>query len=100
MAGKKTLGTDDISTERTVSRRSAMGLLGAGAVGAAVMAVGLSAPSTAEAQCSDRDPSDPAGRGRCCRGISDSDPSDGAGCGRRSCSDSDPSDGAGLGRRC
>lgn len=103
MADKKTLDMNEIVTERKLGRRSTMGLIGAGAVGAAVAAVGMAAtPSTAEAQCSDSDPYDPGGRGRhCgCRGISDSDPYDPAGCGRRSCSDSDPHDPGGAGRHC
>lgn len=100
MKEKKTLNMDDMQTERPLGRRSAMGLLGAGAAFAAVAAVGLST-NTAEAQgCSDSDPSDPAGRGRCCRGITDSDPSDSPGCGRRSCSDHDSGDPGGLGRHC
>lgn len=100
MKDKKSLNMDDMQTDRAIDRRSALGLLGAGAAFAAVATVGLSA-STAEAQgCSDRDPSDPAGRGRCCRGITDSDPSDGVGCGRRACSDHDAGDPGGLGRHC
>lgn len=101
---KKTLGSEDIVTERTLGRRSTMGMIGAGVLGAAVAAVGVAAtPGTAEAKCSDSDPYDPAGAGRhCggCRGISDSDPYDPAGCGRRSCSDSDPYDPGGQGRHC
>lgn len=101
---KKSLKVEDISIERAVSRRSALGLIGAGAVGAAVTVVGVAGSvSHAEAQssgCSDSDPRDAAGNGRCCRGITDSDPSDGVGCGRHTCSDSDPSDPAGRGHRC
>jgi hypothetical protein len=103
MTEKKTLEMSEIVTERKLGRRSTMGLIGTGAALAAVAAVGVAAtPSTAEAQCSDSDPYDPAGRGRhCgCRGISDSDPYDPAGCGRRSCSDSDPHDPGGAGRHC
>jgi hypothetical protein len=103
MSEKKTLGMEEIVTERKLGRRSTMGIIGAGALGAAVAAVGITATaSTAEAQCSDSDPYDPAGRGRSCgcRGISDSDPYDPVGCGRRSCSDSDPYDPAGAGRHC
>jgi hypothetical protein len=102
MSAKKTLEMSEIVTDRKLGRRSTMGVIGAGTAFAAVVAVGATTPSAAEAQCSDSDPYDPAGRGRhCgCRGISDSDPYDPAGCGRRSCSDSDPYDPAGGGRHC
>ena len=102
MSEKKTLSMEEIVTDRKMGRRSTIGMIGAGAAFAAVATVGAATPSTAEAQCSDSDPYDPAGRGRhCgCRGISDSDPYDPAGCGRRSCSDSDPYDPAGAGRHC
>ena len=96
MSEKKTLSVEDIVTA-PVSRRAAMGAIGGVAFGAA--AVTLGDTTTAEAQCTDRDPSDPAGRGRG-RGISDSDPRDPVGCGSRVCSDSDPSDPAGRGRHC
>jgi hypothetical protein len=95
---KTTLDDGDMITDRAIGRRSSMALLGAGVIGAAGL-VAAATPSTAEAQCTDRDPQDPAGRGRG-RGISDSDPSDPAGCGRRACSDSDPNDPAGRGRHC
>ena len=98
MTKKKTLEDAEMITDRAMGRRSSMTLLGAGVIGA-VGLVGAVAPGTAEAQCTDSDPQDPAGRGRG-RGISDSDPSDPAGCGRRSCSDSDPNDPAGRGRHC
>lgn len=101
MANKKTLGAEDIETTQ-VGRRSALGILGAGVMGAAVVAVGVAAaPNKAEAipGCTDRDPQDPAGNGRG-RGISDSDPRDPGGCGSRACSDSDPNDPAGRGRHC
>jgi hypothetical protein len=79
--------------------------------GAATVAMGTAVVTTvatvqpAEAQsCTDRDPSDGAGRGRWCRRRrgTDSDPNDAPGRGRRrrSCTDSDPRDGAGRGRRC
>lgn len=98
---KKTLTDADVVTDRPIGRRSSMGVLGAGLLGAVGLVAALQ-PSQAEAQCSDSDPYDPAGRGRrCgCRGISDSDPNDPAGCGRRTCSDSDPYDAAGAGRHC
>lgn len=102
MADKKTLSMDEIVTEQKVSRRGAMGAIGAGAAfGAAVIAMGASNAQAQQAEelCSDRDPSDGVNHARC-RGISDSDPSDARGCGRRSCSDSDPNDAAGWGCRC
>lgn len=72
-------------------------MLGAGLAGAAGIAA--LAPGKAEAQVTDRDPYDPAGRGRGCPGWSDSDPNDPAGCGRRTgITDSDPNDPAGRGR--
>jgi hypothetical protein len=126
MKDKKTLAMDDIVTDRKVSRRSTLAMIGVSVVGAVAVAAAI--PETAEAQCSDSDPYDPGGRGRhcgrsgcsdsdpsdpggngrrCggrpgCSGISDSDPSDPAGCGRgrRSCSDRDPYDPGGAGRHC
>jgi hypothetical protein len=98
---KKTLTNEEIETS-TVSRRSTFGILGAGVLAASVAAVGVaSTANTAHAipNCTDRDPTDPAGNGRG-RGISDSDPRDPAGCGSRACSDSDPNDPAGRGRHC
>lgn len=98
---KKTLTNEEIETS-TVSRRSTFGILGAGVLAASVAAVGVaSTAGTAHAipNCTDRDPSDPAGNGRG-RGISDSDPRDPGGCGSRACSDSDPNDPAGRGRHC
>jgi hypothetical protein len=104
----------EIHTVRAIGRRSALLALG----------VVLGPVPEALAQVIDRDPSDPAGRGRGCTGSSDSDTGashDPAGCGRRhrtgiddrdphdptgsgrgrgSCSDADPSDPAGYGRRC
>lgn len=95
---KQTLSDTDLVTERPMGRRSSMAMLGGAILGAAGL-VAAATPQQAEAQCTDRDPQDPAGRGRG-RGISDSDPSDPAGCGRRACSDSDPNDPAGRGRHC
>ncbi len=94
-----TLSDDDVVTERPeMGRRSSMALLGASLLGAAGVAAGAM-PQRAEAQYTDRDPSDPAGRGRGCPGWSDSDPNDPAGCGRRTgITDSDPNDPAGRGR--
>jgi hypothetical protein len=103
MSEKKTLGMGDIITERKMSRRSTMGVIGAGAaLGAAATVVGAAqaqAQAKPEELCSDRDPGDRPNYARC-RGISDSDPRDPGGCGRRSCSDSDPSDPAGWGCHC
>ncbi len=101
MSEKKTLDMNDIVTEKKISRRSTMGVIGAGAAVLGVAAV-VATPGEAHATCTDSDSgpnSDPAGRGRG-RGVTDSDPSDSPGCGRRQCSDSDPSDPAGRGRRC
>lgn len=116
-AEKRSLGDDEMVTERPLGRRSSMVMLGSALIGAAGIAATL--PQSAEAQVTDRDPNDPAGRGRGCSGRSDSDPRDPAGCGRstgitdsdpsdpagrgrgrRSCSDSDPRDPAGRGRHC
>jgi hypothetical protein len=124
--GPRTLADEDVSTERPlVGRRSSLALLGAALVGASAVV----APSEAEAQCTDRDPSDRPGRGRgtgvtdrdsgrgadragCGRGgprttgITDRDPNDPAGNGRgsrRRCSDSDSgrfADPGGAGRHC
>ena len=93
MSEKKTLGSEDIVTEKKISRRSTMGVIGAGAAVLGVAAV-VATPGEAHATCTDSDSgpnADPAGRGRG-RGVTDSDPSDSPGCGRRQCSDSDPSD--------
>ncbi|AKF11292.1 hypothetical protein [Sandaracinus amylolyticus] len=91
-------------------------MLGAAVLGAPVLGTAI---TPAEAQVTDRDASDAAGRGRGCPGWSDSDLEDAAGCsrrtgltdrdrsdpasrgrGRRSCSDADPYDPAGRGRQC
>ncbi|MBX3273374.1 MAG: hypothetical protein KF729_24135 [Sandaracinaceae bacterium] len=117
---KKTLEDKDIETERGLSRRSTIGLIGA-SFAAMTGVLGIS-PSEAEAQCTDSDGgrwADPGGGGRRCRrsGCSDSDGgrfADPAGAGRRcsggvvvqprgGCTDSDGgrwADGAGRGRRC
>lgn len=117
---KKTLGEDDIETERGIGRRSTIGIIGASfAAMAGVLGI---EPSEAEAQCTDSDGgqwADPGGGGRRCRrsGCSDSDGgrwADPAGAGRRcgggvrvvprtGCTDGDGgrwADPAGGGRRC
>ncbi len=96
---KKTLNPEEIVTETPVTRRTAVGMVGGLAIGAAALTLGITQEAHAIPGCTDRDPSDPAGNGRG-RGISDSDPRDPAGCGSRACSDSDPNDPAGRGRRC
>ena len=100
LAGKKTLEMGDIVSEKMISRRSAMGVIGTGAAILGAAAV-IASPNEAHAinGCTDRDPNDAAGNGRG-RGVSDSDPNDPGGCGRRACSDSDPNDPASRGRRC
>ncbi len=103
---KTTLEDQDLITERSsMGRRSSIAAVGAAVLGAATL-VGIT-PSEAEAQCSDRDPNDPVGRGRYCgggTGCTDRDPGDRAGWGRRcgpsGCSDSDPQDPGGNGRHC
>ena len=102
---KRTLSDADVATEHPkLGRRSSLVALGAAAVGAAAI---VSVPGTAAA-CTDRDPNDPAGRGRG-NGITDRDggPSaDPAGCGRGTSyaprptgfTDRDPNDAAGNGR--
>ena len=115
---KKTLEDSDIETERSLGRRSTLGLIGA-SVAAMAGALGLE-PAIAEAQCSDSDSgpnADPGGQGRSCGGgggCTDSDAgpnADGAGRGRncgggvrpRGCTDRDSgrnADPAGGGRRC
>ena len=101
MQDKKSLVADEIVTDRRVSRRSAMGLLAAGAATAAG-AVGLLGTTACcvggggtpgRVACSDSDPTDPAGAGRTCGGAVPGAPA-------RSCSDSDPTDPAGAGRHC
>jgi hypothetical protein len=99
---KNTLDEKDLITERSLGRRSSIAAVGAAVLGAAAL-VGMPA-SEAEAQCTDRDPSDRPGRGRSCgTGCTDRDPSDRPGWGRRctsGCSDSDPHDPGGNGRHC
>ena len=63
--GKKTLEEAEIVTERTMGRRSSMGVIGVSVAAAA--GVVAAAPSEAEAQCTDSDGgrwADAAGRGR------------------------------------
>lgn len=100
---KSTLVAADVVTDRPIGRRSSLRAVGLGVASVALGMVGAAAlPTDAAAQCSDRDPYDPAGRGRSCgcRGVSDSDPYDPVGCGRRRCSDRDPYDPGGSGRHC
>ena len=71
---QKTLAADDIVTEQHVGRRSALRVIGATFLGAAVGAALIAAPSEASAQVTDSDQgasSDPPGRGR--TGVTDSD---------------------------
>ncbi|MGQ0661269.1 hypothetical protein [Sphingosinicella sp.] len=71
---------------RKVSRRSFLGrVLGGAAIGA-IAIVGGATPAEAQV-CTDRDPTDPGGRGRWCRR-------------RPRCTDRDPSDPVGRGRWC
>lgn len=100
---KATLEDSELITERSMGRRSSIAAVGAAVLGAAAV-VGIT-PSEAEAQCTDRDPSDAPGRGRGCgSGCTDRDPNDRAGYGRRcgggGCSDRDPNDPVGRGRYC
>lgn len=107
-SAKRTLSDADVATEHPkIGRRSSLVALGAAAVGAAAI---VTVPGTAEA-CTDRDPQDPAGRGRG-NGVTDSDRgygADPAGCGRggngyappprqTGYTDRDPNDPAGNGR--
>lgn len=80
----KRLSDEEIATA-PVGRRSALGLLGAGAVG---LALG-GCHHGMRGGCTDSDPVDRPGYGRRCGGG-----------GYRTCSDSDPYDPAGRGRRC
>lgn len=105
MSKKLSLEDADLITERPMSRRSSVAVVGAALIGAA--GIVATTPERAEAQCSDSDPYDPAGRGRRCgvSGCSDSDPNDPGGNGRHcraasGCSDSDPYDPGGNGRHC
>jgi hypothetical protein len=107
----RTLADRDIVVAPRIGRRSSLSVLG-------ILSTALLG-GPAAAQVTDRDASDPGGRGRGCPGWSDSDPADVAGCGRRtgltdqdatdqarrgrgrgSCSDRDPADPPGRGRRC
>ena len=83
MSEKKSLDEGEIAS-RPVTRRSAIGLLSAAAVG-----LSLEGCYRGLRGCSDSDPVDPAGAGRRCGGG-----------GYRSCSDADPVDPAGRGRHC
>ncbi len=106
MAKNIHLDENDIQTEKRISRRSALGRIGATALGAAAAGVVLSArPETASATSdSDSGPNaDPAGRGRTGRTDSDSGPNADRGGHGRGCSDSDSgpnSDPGGRGRSC
>ncbi len=102
---KLTLEASDIVTQNeTMTRRSAITLLGA--TGGALAALGIAGVAArAEAQVTDQDPSDPACHGRGPGGgFTDTDPSDPAGAGRgreggaAGISDCDPTDPAGEGR--
>ncbi len=97
-ASQATLSEDDITTERTMGRRSTLATLGA-AVATITGILGLDV-GEAEAQCTDSDGgryADPAGGGRRCRRRRRRARR------RRRCSDSDGgryADPAGRGRRC
>ncbi len=105
---KKSLENDEILTERKLGRRSTLGVIGAGVLGAAALTTlgAANAPSRAKAQTdSDSGPNaDAAGRGSTGHTDSDSGPNaDRGGHGHRQCSDSDAgpnSDPAGRGRSC
>lgn len=93
---KKTLSLEDVTTTRSVGRRSALRALGGSILGAAALVAGAAATGRAQENepselCSDNDPNDPVGSGRSC-----SDPG-GRG---TSCSDSNPNDPVGRGRSC
>jgi hypothetical protein len=96
--------SDIVSEPRTVGRRSALALIGAGSGALAALGV-IGVTARAEAQVTDSDPSDPACRGRGPGGgVTDTDPSDPAGRGRgreggaAGVTDCDPGDPAGGGR--
>lgn len=106
LAGPKhTLEASDIVSEpRTVGRRSALALIGAGSGALAALGV-IGVTARAEAQVTDSDPSDPVCQGRGPGGgVTDTDPSDPAGHGRgreggaAGVTDCDPGDPAGGGR--
>ena len=79
----KSLTNDEIATA-PVTRRSAIGMLTAAAVGLTLEGCYRGV----RGGCTDSDPVDAAGRGRRCSG------------GGRSCSDADPYDPRGRGRHC
>lgn len=99
-----------MKTTRRLSRRSFLGQVAGGAVGAGALALVGAEPAQAQSGCSDSDSGtygDPGGNGRRCRptsGVTDSDPSDAAGDGQgRACTDRDTgrnADPVGRGRRC
>lgn len=106
---KKSLEETEISSERTVGRRSALGVLGAGVIGGAVAVTGMvSQPQVAQAKATDSDAganADGAGRGR--TGQTDRDSGSGSDiaghgvCAERGHTDSDSggnADGAARGR--
>lgn len=92
---EKTLSAEDIVSTQAISRRGAIGIIGAGVVGAAAVAAGLT--STAKAQ-TDSDTGPGADRGNHGRtGHTDSDTGPGAdrgGRGGTGSSDSDSGPGA------
>jgi hypothetical protein len=93
---------------RKLNRRSFLATVAGGAAAGSMLVV--SDGAKAQGSCTDRDPSDPSGRGRNCTGCSDMDPGDPSGAGQRcrgnppptrtGCSDRDPSDPGGAGRNC
>jgi hypothetical protein len=106
-----------MKTTRKLTRRSFLGRVAGGAVGAGAIALVGAAPAEAEEQCTDSDTgygADPAGRGRRCGGggCTDRDTGRGAdpagrgrrcGGGGRACTDRDTgrrADPVGRGRRC
>jgi hypothetical protein len=104
---EKSLSPEDMVSERQIGRRSALGILGIGVVGAAAVAAVTGAPSRAAAKTSDSDQgpnADAGGHGHTGRSDSDSGPNaDRAGHGRTRCSDTDSgsqADPAGSGQHC
>lgn len=108
MSEKKSLGAEEIISERKIGRRS-MAMLGGAAAGA-VAALGIvtttaccmggTGGTPAVSGCSDTDPSDPGGNGRHCGAGAVAPmppPSTGVASG---CSDTDPTDPAGNGSHC
>jgi hypothetical protein len=93
----QTLTDSDISVDRRVGRRSALGVIGGLAAAGAVAAV--ISPRTAQAKATDSDATDQGGHGRGAgNGHTDSDPNDHGGQGRSGQTDSDPNDHGGHGR--